>query len=468
MIAYGMLLGWPLVALCLFLTMPVGRATIWTILAGYLLLPVIVNIDYPVLPAFDKSSIPSLSALALVLMMSRRGEFQWPRSRTINALLLLYVLVPLVTSFNNTNPIVIGPTTLPSYGLKDGLATMLDRAILAIPFVLGAGVLRDEKSHRQLVMAFALAGIAYSLPILLEIRLSPFLQTKLYGVIQQGYFAQQMRSGGFRSMVFLGHGLLVSTFCAMALIATIGLARMRMQIFSIPAGLFAGYLALVLLLNKSLAAILFVAVVAGLFLGLRRRAFLSAALAIAVVIFLYPMVRTADVLPLRSAVQQLSVISAERSRSMEFRLANEDMLLERAWEKPFFGWGGYGRNRVIVETPWGTTADLTVTDGTWVLAIGIYGLVGYFALFGLLTYPFWHVFTLRRFALPVSSLTLLAMHLVNLLDLIPNSSLRPITWMIAGALATMTVARARAPVAAGSRTKASRGGMAAGEPALQN
>ena len=62
-IAYIALGLWPLVALYLYSTRPIGQATVWTILGGFLLLPVGADIKIEQVPPFDKMSIPNLAAL---------------------------------------------------------------------------------------------------------------------------------------------------------------------------------------------------------------------------------------------------------------------------------------------------------------------------------------------------------------------------------------------------------------------
>ena len=442
-IAQGALLAWPVISLILFLMMPASRAMIWTLLAGYLLLPVGVGFDAPGVPPLDKSSIPSVAAMVLALLFVRAGEFRWPRSLTLNLLMLAHVLTPLATNITNTAPIVIGTLTIPGLSMMDGISSMARRVIELIPFVLGASMLGSERGHRQILMAFAFAGVAYAVPVLLEIRLSPFLQTSVYGIINVEFFIQQVRDGGFRAMVFLGHGLLVSTFIAMAMIATIGMGRMRLRMLGAPAWAATLFLAVVLVLNKSLGATLLAALVGGLLVLLTPRRFVTVALGVALLIVTYPMVRSSGLFPYESIVSAANAVSGDRAASLDFRLRNEEILLNRAEERPLFGWGGYGRSRVIVVSERGQASDVSVTDGTWVILLGGYGWVGYITYFGLLTYPMWHAFRLRARGLPAATVALVAMHLLNLLDLIPNSSLRPITWLTAGALATLVLAARR-------------------------
>ena len=67
-IAYIVLFGWPLVVFVLFRWLPRAQALVWSIVGGYLVLPFGVGINLPVLPTFDKSLIPTLSALVMCLL----------------------------------------------------------------------------------------------------------------------------------------------------------------------------------------------------------------------------------------------------------------------------------------------------------------------------------------------------------------------------------------------------------------
>ena len=66
--------------------------------------------------------------------------------------------------------------------------------------------------------------------------------------------------------------------------------------------------------------------------------------------------------------------SSERSGSLQFRFDNETILVQKALQGSFFGWGGYGRSRVYDEKG----KDVSITDGLWIITYGtngIYGLV---------------------------------------------------------------------------------------------
>lgn len=435
MIAQAMLLGWPVLTLVLFLTMSTQRAIVASLVGAFLLLPFKLSYDFPGVPLLDKNSIPNIVAFLLALVLGRSGEFRWIRSAPVNLLLLLYVISPFATGFANTDSVQIGSVYLPGLTLYNSTSTAAGRAIEVMPFLLGAGLLNTERSHRDILLVFVMAALLYTPPILIEIAKGPFLQAKLYGIDPGDYYQQQIRGDSFRAMVLLGHGLAVSFFLGLSILAALGLRRSRSKILSLPAGLCAAYLFAVLILNKSAGALIFVLLIGPLVAFMSARRFMTLALAIGLILVTYPTLRAAGFIPIETIRQTAMNFSEERAESLNTRLRNEDILLRRASERPLLGWGGWNRNRVFIVTSWGATTDITITDGTWIITLGIDGWIGYIALFGLLCYPFWHLFRRRKAGIAPATQTLVAMLLFNVLDLIPNSSLQPITWLIAGALA---------------------------------
>lgn len=70
--AYIALAIWPVVTLVLYSRLPIGQATLWTVLGAYLLLPVGAEIKIAGVPAFDKQSIPNLAALICCAVFAGR------------------------------------------------------------------------------------------------------------------------------------------------------------------------------------------------------------------------------------------------------------------------------------------------------------------------------------------------------------------------------------------------------------
>jgi hypothetical protein len=452
-IAFGALLAWPLVTLLLILAMSTRQAIVWSLLAGYLLLPGSTAFSLQGVPDLDKTTIPNIATFLFAMALARRGEFRWPRGFAVNLLLLAYVVSPLLTGLANRDPIATGDVVRPAMTLYDSVSFMAYHLFDVFPFILGAGFLRDENSHREMLLIFVGAALAYSLPILAEIRLSPQLAMQIYGISDPFFFIQNMRGSGFRAMVFLGHGLLIAIFLAMGLMAAAGLWRQRRPVWGLPAALVVAFLAAVLVLNKSAGSLIISLVLVPAFLLLPARRFLTLAAVIATIVFAYPLLRSADLIP-TSGIEQLTArVDPDRAASFAFRVTNEDQLLERARERYVLGWGGWARNRIFISNWAGQFSDASVTDGTWIVTIGTSGWVGYIALFGLITYPVWRCYGMRKRAVPIASVALVGMLTLNLVDLVPNSSLRPITWLIAGALTGLVVqpVRQKGKVAAKGR-----------------
>jgi hypothetical protein len=433
-LAFLMLAIWPVVVGVLFQRLAPRRALVWGLLGAYLLLPPPpAGFDFPLMPVLDKQSLPSLAVLAFALIFVGGRISLWPESRIARLLILIFVFSPVATVLTNREPVIVGIVHLPGLKLIEAAALVILQGLVLVPFLLGRSLLADAKGQREIMLALLIGGLIYSLPMLLEVRLSPQLNIWIYGYFQH-VFEQMVRGGGFRPIVFLYHGLWAALFMMTATIAAIALFRAegaRGRVYLI----LAWYLGIVLVLCKSLGAVLYAIALAPLVLLLGRMMQLRLAVVIALAALTYPAMKAGHMVPDDFLVGQAAQISAERAASLQFRFDNENILFERAQLKPLFGWGSWGRNHEY--DPEGGDF-LTVTDGRWVITLGVFGWVGYLAEFGLLALPIlllW--FWARR--LPPDQVGPLTWSLVlllafNFVDLIPNATLTPLTWLIAGSL----------------------------------
>jgi hypothetical protein len=428
----------------LFIQLPPRRALIWSLLVAYMMLPVKTAFDFPGVPALDKTSIPNATALICALLFLKPSALAPPRNPILLALMAVFVLSPLGTVLTNADPIPLTDSSLPGMSLYDALSICAEQAVLLIPFLLGLNVMRGEAGHRDILRALAIAGLVYSLPMLFEVRMSPQLHANLYGFFPAA-FGQQVRFDGYRPVVFMGHGLLVAIFCCLALLTMIGEWRARRTVFGVSAGIASAYLVVVLYLCKSVGAIGFAIIFAPLVYFAKRRQLMWISSFLAVILMSYPALRGAGLVPVATISSFAQSINEDRGASLAVRLENEEQLLAKANKRPLFGWGTYGRNRIYAQD---SDKDLSLTDGTWIITVGTYGWVGYLACFGLLCFPLFSALGARNMTVkaPMITATLMVILAVNLLDLIPNSSLTPITWLIAGALSGRAV-RARRPKA---------------------
>ena len=183
-------------------------------------------------------------------------------------------------------------------------------------------------------------------------------------------------------MVFMGHGLIAAFFMMTTVVAAAALWRARAKVGRLPMGGVTAYLGAVLILCKSAGAALYAFALVPIVRLTGPRFQMRLAVILVCVALTYPMLRSFDLFPTDCLVSIAELISHDRAQSLKFRFDNEDKLLTRAFEKPMFGWGRYGRNLVFSEE---SGRNESVTDGFWVISIGQYGLIGFLAQFGLLS-----------------------------------------------------------------------------------
>jgi len=433
--AFLMLAAWPLVTWGLFRALGPARGTVATILSGYLLLPPApAGIDLPLLPPLTKDTIPSLCALFFAgLALGRSGLRRLlPAHPAARALLGLGLTVPALTVATNGDPVIWGQVVLPGLQPREALSAGLALVIGLAPYLLGRALLASERDQRDLLLALLLGALGYSLPMLLEVRLSPQLNIWIYGYFQH-LFEQMMRGDGFRPIVFLYHGLWAAFLALTGVLAACALARAesapRRRLALLAA---AAWMMLVLVLCKSLASLLYALVFAPLLLLAGGRMQIRLAALLACLALAYPAARGAHLLPDEAVVSAIARLAPERAHSLAFRFGNEDVLLARAEERPLFGWGLWGRHHVYDPD---TGRPLTITDGRWIVVLGMFGWAGFLSEFGLLALPL--LLAWRRLGAgppPPLAGAMALMLAVNLVDLIPNATLTPLTMLLAGAL----------------------------------
>ena len=429
------LLSWPVVVAVLLNKKTVPAAIMGAIIAGYLLLPEQIAFDVPLLPPLEKNTIPAISLFLLLLLgagqKNPRALQGWlPRGLVSKSLLLLLLAGAFLTTMTNSDAVMSGPVHLPGLSPYDAFSTVLGLLMALLPFFLARKFLAYPEYNKALIGAFVVAGLAYSLLAMYEIRMSPQLSRMVYGFFPHSW-SQHVRGSGFRPIVFLQHGLWVSIFFTCTVLAAAGLARMAPKGQKIKYYAFGAWLLLTLVLTKSLGAFIIAVVLLPCVFFLRPRLQIILCAAVAVIVMTYPALRVSDLIPVDQVVDQVEEISSERAGSLQFRLDNEDLLLDRARERPVFGWSGWSRSAIFDDRG----VKSSTPDGYWVIIMGLGGWVRYIAEFGLLCAPIMiSAFRTRRYRLGFETSVLILMLTANLIDLIPNATVTPLTWMLAGAV----------------------------------
>ena len=431
--AYTMLGVWPIVAIWLYRTKSVTKATLWTILGGHMFLPVGVQIDLPMIPPLEKVSIPAISALVCCWLVARKRVFTLGKNALVRWLIFISIASPFVTAQLNNYTMIIGDHRIPPMEYYDALSMVTNQLIVMIPFFLGRQLFRSYEEHLLMFRVIIVAGLFYSLLELFEVRMSPQLHTWIYGYFPHS-FAQQIRFGGFRPVVFMGHGLLVSFFTAITVMAAAALWQLKIRVRQFSPSCVTYYLLLVLVLCKTVASIMygFSGLLLIKFASLKNQ--LRVARILVLIALLYPVLSIMDLVPYQTLNNVAMSIDKERGQSLTFRFENEKILLDRVQKHIFFGLGGWGRNRIYDEEG----RDISVTDGLWIITLGQFGMVGFFAQFGLLAAPVFLGMAAFKQIKIWKEKVLLCSHVlligIIMLDQLPNASLAPWLWLLTGIL----------------------------------
>jgi len=424
--AYIILFSWPLISVLLFKRYKCSEAVVMNVVVGFLVMPVGVSVDLPFIPPLDKESI-----IAITTFLGAKATYQGklsllPTNSVARILLILLLAIPLINVITNTEPTFNGQKWIQSLSFYDGISAVLDRYISLLPFIVGIQTLKTDDEKLFLFKTIVLGAIFYSALILFEIRMSPQLHNWIYGFFPHS-FAQQVRFGGFRAVVFLGHGLTVSMFLFISIASALILSVRNEIIIGFKASYIVLYLLLVLFMSKSVApiiySVLFIVIIKFLF---SRTALITNTLMALVIT--YPLMSIFNIFPHDYLVEVAGMLSPDRAQSLSFRFFNEAILLEHALEKPLLGWGGWGRNLFYNST----------IDGTWIIVIGVAGLLGFIGFYGLPLVSVLKASKAFKLCSTKASQTLIAAHglLVAfiMLDQLPNSSMKGYIWLLIGSL----------------------------------
>ncbi len=427
-IAYLALILWPFIALWLYRRQGVIPATFWTIAGGYLLLPVGVSFDFPLIPALNKETIPAIMAFVGCRYVARQKIGLLPAKSVERTLILIFFFGSIATVLTNGESITEIDRYLPGLSIKDIFSVASGKYLLLLPFILALQLVKTAEDQVQLFKLLVIAGLLYSVLIMFEIRMSPQLHKWIYGFFPHSW-GQQVRYGGFRPVVFLGHGLWVSIFLVMVVGASVTLSKLKIRLSRFPNVLVIGYLILLLVLSKGFGSIILGAVMLLTILFLPTRAIYAVALGIGALAIAYPFLCIMEIFPHQYIIEQIKIINSAQAGSLQFRFNHELALLERATEKLLFGWGAWGRNRLID----------SVVDGYWIGLVGSYGVVGFSAIFGLMFTTLWKAGFGLKVLVDENEKTLFSAHCLMvaliMLDQIPNHSENPLFWVLIGALA---------------------------------
>ena len=436
------LYAWVPVSLCLFAVLRPRQAVLAAYMGAWLFLPM-ASFQINILPDISKVTISSMGVLLGVLIFDP-GTLLSFRPRWFDLPMAVWCLCPFVSSITN------------GLGWWDGLSAIIGHVVLwGIPYLLGRVYFNDWSTIRDLAVGVFIGGVIYIPLCLWEVKMSPQLHNFVYGYHQHS-FAQTYRFGGYRPMVFMQSGLALGFWMTSASLIGVWLwkSKAMKDLWGVPMFVIVPLLLVTTVLCKATAGLLFLAAgLATLFWmwGLRNSLPLLVLIAFTP---LYMVLRTTGTFTGQSLVDlSAAVFNEDRAQSLQTRIDAENLLTERAMERPGFGWGRWNPDdprrpkwRVYNEKG----KDIAVTDGMWVITMGTTGLVGLFSATAVILLP---VLLLRRrvpvawwahpMAAPAAALAMILV--LHMLDNLLNAMLNPIFVMAIGGIGALGTVRQPAP-----------------------
>ena len=424
-----MLFGWPLLAIRFFCRLQPHRAVLVVVIGGVLFLPQ-AGYDLQGLPPYTKQMAIALGLILGGRLSGARRMVSF-RFTKYDVPMLVWCFCPLASSFSN------------GLGLYDGLSSATTQCITwGVPYYSGRMYFQDMKSIKDCCLGLIIGGMLYMPLCLYEVRMSPQLSKKLYGFFP-GSWRQHSRGGGFRPIVFMQHGLMVSLWMALSSVVTFWLwkGKQLLHIRNIPISVVFIALAVTCVLCKSMNSLFAIIVGCSLYYAggqSNKKSIVVTLLMLSIP--LYILLRTNGIVTMDDLADVVSrFISEKRLDSLLYRLRAEELFFQKAMEHPWFGWGGYSRGKPIdFET--GKTIGIAI-DSLWLVAMRSRGFVGLVSLYlGMLIGPWVVLKRLRQTSATIGdNLYLIVLSLVVVLfmvDTLLNGMVNSIYVLLAGVLLT--------------------------------
>jgi hypothetical protein len=426
------LFGWVLATMVAFSRVSTQQAVVFSVICGFLLLPV-ASYHWQGIPTYDKSTAIALGLLLGGLLSGSRKRAPLRLGWNDFPMILWCFVVPLASALSN------------GLGWHDGLSGVARNFLCwGVFFWAGKRYLNDSDALRTLALGVVFGGLLYFPLILFEIRMSPQLSNIFYGFFPHS-FAQHIRFGGYRPIVFMEHGLMVSLWMALATTTAYWLWRAgrARSISGIPWLIVFLSLFGATLLCKSGNGWF------GLAAGIGGFAYYRSARStrlFQLLLLLIPFYMVLRITNAFSAQQVESLVAhffaEERVQSLGARLLQEELFNARALERLLFGWGSYGAGWPV--DPMTGQLVLRAVDSLWVITLNKYGTLGLASLFLALGIGPWLAFgaaarARRRSAwearaFPTDAVALGLIVTLSVIDSLVNALVNPIYVLVTGAL----------------------------------
>jgi hypothetical protein len=421
---------WPLIIFWFFKKYTIKQAIFLATFISSILLPSLYVFDLPLIPPLDKNSLTSLTLIVLLFIKKQKNPIHKPG--LWNKFFIGYLLVMVISSLLNSDALVTGEVHLPGSTPYDAFSNIVLFLLAFIPFFFGRNFFNNLQDTEYMYKTMVIVALIYTIPMLYEIRFSPQLHTMIYGYFP-GDFIQQMRGDGFRPVVLIGHGLALAFWFATCVIAAIALYKNKVKVtkmFGLKAII---YMVVILILCKTVSVVIYLIFATALIFLLKLNKQITFSIVIALGVMVYPFNAASQFVKNGDMLSFVESYSKDRANSLGTRFYNEERLMKRALERPFFGWSGWGRNRIYQNGK-----DVTITDGRWIIEFGTNGAVGFAFYYLILLYPLFLALKYFKYIKDekhrVYFASLAIILAVGIFDSVPNTGMMSVHLLLAGAL----------------------------------
>lgn len=226
----GLIALWPLLCCIFFLKFDTLTATFIAIVGGMLLLPVGVEIDFPLIPAIDKYVASYIGSIVGIVLIKKNTFYWLGQKGTVRWIIVAIVSISFINFIFNTNPLYNGVWKA-GLTIHEAISSSIATYLALLPLIIGINIVKSEADLIKIYKLLVVALLLYLPFVLFEIRFSPQLHKLIYG-FSPHEFKQQIRDDGFRAVVFLGHGLLTANIYLCGFFSLITLTKMKQYFIS--------------------------------------------------------------------------------------------------------------------------------------------------------------------------------------------------------------------------------------------
>ncbi|MEM9458043.1 MAG: hypothetical protein AAGF11_27955 [Myxococcota bacterium] len=436
----------PFAFLIFFLWIPVSavifaqnkprRAAFLVVIGGTMFLPELVAFDAPILPPINKHSLVCVVAFVGLFFTSKN---RWQRMRLLRGIQLFFfimVIGNIGTAQTNPESFVFGGklaweggprfpvVVIPALKKTEFISMSIEDFFKFImPFGVGQMLVQSRDDLIVFLKAYVFCCVIYVPLMLYEGVMSPQIHRMVYGYHALS-FGHNVRGDGFKPVVLMQSGLGLAMFQFVGLTAALVLARLGHRIKPyMSAGMAAMIIFFALSVSRNVGVMIYSAAAIPLIRWMGPRTMTRVGFVLAVIFLTFPITRAKNWFPADEIIAYAESKSPERAQSLGMRFDNEMILIEHTQQKPYWGWGSFGRNRRYDPD---SGRDISVTDGEWAIHYSVRGAIGVVSWFWMITLPcLWGTRFIRKVLDPTDRVLLGAITLtaaINAVDLLPNSS----------------------------------------------